>query len=97
MAKSIADKIDFGAILMNVTNDDNKALDDLLSLNDGFERPTLKLSIYKNRRGKYKGIYLWCRADLGTCRVQPMFATTYNYEIVNIEDLKIITEDPGAF
>lgn len=82
---------------MNVTNDDNKALDDLLSLNDGFERPTLKLSIYKNRRGKYKGLYLWSKADLGTCRVQPMFATTYNYEIVNIEDLKIITEDPSAF
>jgi hypothetical protein len=26
-----------------------------------------------------------------------MFATTWDYEIITIEDLKIITEDEGAF
>ena len=26
-----------------------------------------------------------------------MFATTYNYEIIPMDDLKIITEDEGAF
>ena len=62
-----------------------------------FDRPNLKLSIYKNRRGRYKGIYLWCQADLGTCRVKPMFATDYGYEIIPMDDIKIITEDPGAF
>jgi hypothetical protein len=56
------------------------------------------MSIYKNRRGRYKGIYLWCKADLGCCRVQPMFATTYDYELLSINDMKIITEDePSAF
>jgi hypothetical protein len=55
------------------------------------------MSVYKNRRGRYKGIYLWCDADLGTCRVKPMFATTYDYEIIAINDLKILTDDPGAF
>ena len=57
----------------------------------------MKLSIYKNRRGKYKGVYLWCNADLGCCRVKPMFATTYDYEIISMNDIKILTEDPGAF
>jgi hypothetical protein len=55
------------------------------------------MSIYKNRRGRYKGMYLWCNADLGTCRVKPMFATTWDYEIIPIEDLKINTEEKGAF
>ena len=95
-AKAIADKIDYGAILLGVKDEDIQALDKVLSLNT-FDRPTIKMSIYKNRRGRYKGIILWCKADLGCCRVQPMFATTYDYEILSIEDIKIITEDPGAF
>jgi replicative DNA helicase len=95
-AKAIADKIDFGSILLPVKDKDIEALGKILTSNT-FERPNLKLSIYKNRRGRYKGIYLWCNADLGTCRVKPMFATTYGYEIIPMEDIKIITEDPGAF
>lgn len=62
-----------------------------------FDKPNLKLSVYKNRRGRYKGVFLWCKADLGTCRVKPMFCTTYDYEILSIENLKIITEEPSAF
>ena len=95
-AKAIADRIDFGSILLNVTDRDIESLGRILTSNT-FDRPNIKLSIYKNRRGRYKGIYLWCQADLGTCRVKPMFATTYGYEIIEMDDIKIITEDPGAF
>ena len=95
-AKAIADKIDYGSILLGVKDEDIQSLDSILSLNT-FDRPNIKMSIYKNRRGRYKGIILWCKADLGCCRVHPMFATTYDYEILSIEDIKIITEDPGAF
>ena len=95
-AKSIADKIDFGAILLNVKATDLEALSKILSANT-FDNPTIKLSVYKNRRGRYKGIYLWCKADLGTCRVQPMFATTYDYELIQMEDIKISVEGDAAF
>ena len=95
-AKSIADKIDLGEILLPVNEKDLEALEPILS-NNAFEKPALKLSVYKNRRGKYKGVYLWCKADLGTCRVQPMFCTTFGYEIISIEDLKIVLEEEGAF
>ena len=96
-AKSIADRVDFGSILLGVNQKDLEALEKILASNL-FDKPTIKLSIYKNRRGRYKGIYLWCKADLGTCRVEPMFATTYNYELVQINNLKIIVEDEkGAF
>lgn len=90
-AKSIADKIDYGSILLNVKEEDIDALDSILSSNI-FEKPTIKMSVYKNRRGRYKGIIMWCKADLGTCRIQPMFCTTYDYELINMDDIKIIVE-----
>lgn len=90
-AKSIADKIDYGSILLSVKEEDIDALDSILSSNI-FEKPTIKMSIYKNRRGRYKGIIMWCKADLGTCRIQPMFCTTYDYELINMDDIKIIVE-----
>ena len=95
-AKAIADKIDYGAILLGAKENDYQALETVLATN-GFEKPNIKMSIYKNRRGRYKGIYLWCKADLGCCRIKPMFATTYDYEVLSIDDIKIITEDEGAF
>ena len=65
-------------------------------LKDAIE-PTIKISIYKNRRGRYKGVYLWCKADLGTCRIQPMFCTGYDYEMISIDDIRIKLEEPSAF
>lgn len=90
-AKSIADKVDYGSILLSVKEEDIDALDSILSSNI-FEKPTIKMSVYKNRRGRYKGIIMWCKADLGTCRIQPMFCTTYDYELINMDDIKIIVE-----
>lgn len=91
-AKSIADRIDFGAIMLSTTDEDIEALKDVIN-EGGFEIPKVKLSVYKNRRGRYKDILLWCKTDLGTCRTIPMFATTYNYELVKINDLKIDVEE----
>lgn len=96
-AKAIADKIDYGSILLGVKEEDLASLESILSSNT-FEKPNLKLSIYKNRRGKYKGVILWCKGDLSTCRVKPMFCTTYDYELLAMEDVKIIVgEEEGAW
>ena len=94
-AKAIADKIDFGSILLPVSSDDIKSLEPILSSNI-FAQPNIKLSVYKNRRGRYKSVILWCKADLGCCRIQPMFATTYEYEMIEINNTKIMVEE-GAF
>ena len=84
-----------GAILLPVKQKDLESLGPVIS---GYDTPTLKISIYKNRRGRYKGVYLWCKADLGICRVDPMFCTTYNYELVDIQNIKIVVEEEqGAF
>ena len=97
-AKSIADRIDVGMIMMEVTEDDLVKLDSILSSNVNFETPTIKISIYKNRRGPYRGCYLWCSADLGTCRIYPQFCTSWRYEMKSIEDIKVIVEEePSAW
>lgn len=84
-------------ILLGVKDDDLVSLETILGTN-AFDKPNIKLSVYKNRRGRYKGIYLWCSADLGTCRIKPMFATTYGYEMVGIDDIKIMfKEEESAF
>lgn len=95
-AKAIADKIDYGSILLAVKDDDLVALENILSTNV-FERPTIKMSVYKNRRGRYKGVILWCKADLGVCRIKPMFCTTYDYEMVSIDDVRIRIDEESAF
>ena len=90
-AKSIADRADAGMIILPVKEEDVAALSPILATSS-FERPDLKISIYKNRRGRYKGVYLWAKANLGICRIDPMFCTTYGYELVQINNAKITTE-----
>ena len=75
-------------IMLEVTQQDREKLMPIIQ-NRGLEEPTIKISIYKNRRGRWKGIYLWCRGNRGICRIEPMFATKYNYEVIELEDLMI--------
>ena len=88
MKVKVSKKIDYGAVLLAVKEKDLQALEPILSKST-FDKPLIKMSIYKNRRGRYKGIYLWCRADLGTCRIEPMFATGWDYELIQMDDIKI--------
>ena len=87
-AKSIADKIDLGSIMLETSQDDKEALKDLITRN-GFPIPDIKISVYKNRRGEYKDILLWCTSDRGTCKINPCFVTNYQYELIDIPDLRI--------
>ncbi|MCI6458495.1 MAG: hypothetical protein MSA56_12585, partial [Clostridium sp.] len=91
-AKAIADKIDLGAIILPTKEDDIVSLEKILSTGV-FQKPNLKLSIYKNRRGKFKSVILWCHADLGTCRIKPMFLTDHSYEMLPIENINIVVEE----
>ena len=87
-AKSIADKIDLGSIMLETSQEDKEALSDLINRN-GFPIPDIKISVYKNRRGEYKDILLWCTSDRGTCKINPCFVTNYQYELIDIPDLRI--------
>ena len=98
-AKSIADKIDMGEIMLDVSNEDKEALKDLINKN-GFPVPDTKISVYKNRRGKYKDILLWCSSNKAVCKITPVFVTNYQYELIDIPAIHInVTpkEEESAF
>ena len=86
-AKSIADKIDCGMILLDTTEEDREKLSNVLE--SGIKMPNVKMSIYKNRRGMYNKCYIWMYANKGTCRFDGVFCTTYEYELVPIAELDI--------
>ena len=62
-AKSIADSADCGMILLPTNHKDIESLESILSTNT-FDKPNLKISVYKNRRGRYKSVYLWLQCGL---------------------------------
>lgn len=95
-AKSIADSIDFGCHILPVTQKDLESLKPVLD-SSTFDIPNTKIAVYKNRRGRYKSVYLWCKSNLGTCRVNPMYCTDFNYELIQMNDLKINVKEKGAF
>lgn len=87
-AKAIADKIDYGAMMLEVTDKDREALQEICK-RGGFEMPDIKMSVYKNRAGRWKGILVWCKANRGICRIDPLFVTQYDYSLIEMEDFKI--------
>lgn len=56
-AKAIADKADYGCILLDVTDEDREALEKQVN-DEGLQMPNIKMSIYKNRRGSYNKGFL---------------------------------------
>ena len=86
-SKAIADKVDWAALLVKATKQDHEYLQSIIDM--GFPVPDIKMSIYKNRRGRYKDVILWCRSRRETCRIIPMFMTDMNYEWIDIKDTQI--------
>lgn len=91
-AKAIANKCDAGLIMLEATKDNIDALRDLINQNN-FETPAIKISVYKNRRGQYKNILIWCKEDRGTCRIEPIFVTDYQYKLIDVPNLTINVEN----
>lgn len=89
-AKSIANRIDFGSIMLDCTPED---LEDIVGLTDKYGVPNVKLSIYKNRRGKINRVLLWMHADKGTCRYKTMFVTDYAFNLIPLEEIGLGQED----
>lgn len=92
-SKAIADRIDWGSIMLAVTQEDKGKLASVCQ-SSGLPMPNVKMSVYKNRANRWKGIYLWMNADTGICRYETLFATDWSFNIVDIPLLNIIVEEP---
>ena len=90
-AKSIANRIDYGSIMVDMVPDDYEDLAGLLESHPELGVPNIKLSIYKNRRGKINRVICWQRADKGTSRYKTLFVTDYNLNLIDVyEDDKVV-------
>ena len=81
-AKSIANKIDVGSIMVDCTPEDLKDIEGLTKQNPELGIPNVKMSVYKNRRGEWYNIVLWIKADKSTCRYKTLFVTDYKYNLI---------------
>lgn len=94
-AKAIANRIDFGEILLDLTPEDKEELANKGDFLEKYGDVNMKCSVYKNRRGKYNRILLWMYADKGTCRYETRFVTDYMFNDLTpqiIEEMKKIRE-----
>lgn len=90
-AKSIADRLDFGCIALDVTDADIEKLGNIIQ-HTGVT-PNIKMSVYKNRRGAHNRIFLWMVADKGTCRYETVYATDFFYRPYELGDTSVEVED----
>ena len=95
-SKAIADRIDWGGIMLETTKEDREKVEAFCKKNS-LPIPNVKMSIYKNRANKWKGIYLWMSTQTGICRFETLFVTDWAYNIIEMPLLKISVEEDSAF
>ena len=98
-AKSIADKIDVGMIVENVSSKDLKNLSELiedLEVNPSHLTPNFANFVYKNRNGQ-KGVIIWSYTDLSTLTTKPLFCTDYGYNRLDISKTRIVLGEDNKF
>ncbi len=54
-----------------------------------YPEPNMIYHLYKCRRGKITRVKVWMHADLGNCRVQDLFVTTFDNELIPVDKLTI--------
>ncbi len=95
-AKAIANRIDFGEILLDLTPEDKEELANKGNFLEKYGDVNVKCSVYKNRRGKHNRILLWMCANKGTCRYETRFITDYMFNDLTdeiIDEIKKIEEE----
>ncbi len=87
-AKSIADKVDAGYILMPVREQDANVVSQYCA--KGFElAPNFVFNIYKVRAGSFQNIKLYFNFDRSTCQVHDCFATDNNGTLLHIDPANV--------
>ncbi len=84
-ASAIVDKVDYAEIMLGLTEEDKEKVNTLVAQAGVAEIPNFTRSIFKNRGGAIKNGKLWCYADLGTCRIKPLFYTDPDYNLKTIK------------
>lgn len=87
-AKNMADRLNFGIIMLNPTKKELDAVEPILRDRFGKE-PNVVYHIYKNRATRYKDCKLWLHIDYDTMRQEEMFLTNNRNELIHLEPVII--------
>jgi replicative DNA helicase len=90
-SKAIADKATKGIIALTPSPKDLESIEPILR-NGFYPEPNIVYHIYKNRETEYKDCKLWLHVDFDTMRMQELFLTKNNYELIPIKPTEIKTE-----
>lgn len=96
-AKSIADKVDVGSIIMPVREMDQPVIESYIT--KGFElQPNFVISVYKIRAGSYQNIKVYVNFDRSTCQMTDCFVTDSAGNILDIPSTvtKIVHKSKSA-
>lgn len=86
-AKSIANRIDYGEIMVDCTDEDIQDIEGVLAQHPGMCPPNVKRSVYKNRRGKFNRVICWMHANKGTCRYKTLFVTDFSFKPIDKDEI----------
>ena len=88
MSKAVADRIDAGYILLPPVKSELEAVKPILT-NGFYPEPNMIYHLYKCRRGKITRVKVWLHVNLGNCRVQDLFVTTFDNKLIPVNKLTI--------
>lgn len=94
-AKNMADKFTKACIMTRPTKEDDKVIEKFLA--KGIKKkPNMIWHIYKNRHSKFKGkLYLYI--DFDTMRMEDLFMTNDNDELLNVPERELKVEEALPF
>ena len=85
-AKSVADKVDLGMVMLPISEADKLGIEQIIAKNQGFlPEPNLVYHVYKNRRGKLNHIRVFVYFDYSTCRTTDLFVTDNKYNLIDVD------------
>lgn len=99
-AKAIAQKVDFGALMLPISAKDEEIVNAVMS-NGAFPsgkfgmQPTHSISVYKSRGSRWKRIRIWINFNLSNLRCTDLFVTDYSGVLIpSIKPLIIQYDEP---
>lgn len=99
-SKAIAQKLDYGAIMVELQAEDLKLLEELKVSNPeifgiGFVMPNMTINWYKTRDSKYARTRQWVHFNRGTMRLVDCFFTNYYNQVINVAKKQLVIEEDG--
>lgn len=92
-SKAISDKVDLGAVMLPISSREEKELEDIIKKGFGKKHPNLVTHVFKNRGNRHTKIKIFSYVNLGTMRIEDLFATNVSNEIITVDELVIHRKD----